>query len=176
VAEKRTGRTLTPDEVSRFWWLEGLRFIRERPGRYVLLEIRKLWFVLEATEEGSFGDEYDDFQEMSPILRYPLVEFGTVFPLALVGIAWCVRRRKFELPALAGVLLVSVLPFFVAGRYRLPLALPMIVLAACGLVVLDERRRAGQRWRVAAIVAALMLVAVVTGAGDAQVLALGGPV
>src|SRR5205814_3144718 len=124
---------LTPDAASRFWFREGLAFIRNDPVRYILLELRKLWFVFEANESGSFGDDFDALRPASPVLRLPLVMFGVVMPLAAVGALGCVRRRAWLLPAFALSIVVSLLPFFVAGRYRIPLAPPVIALAALGL-------------------------------------------
>jgi hypothetical protein len=155
--------------VSHFWFHEGVRFIREHPGRYAFLELRKVWFALEADEAGSFGDDYDVFREMSPVLRLPLFMFGVVAPLGLLGAVSYLRRRETAvLPLLAGELLLSLLPFFVTARYRLPLAPVMIVLAAGGAARLDAWRRAGRYGRVTAAVVVLLLLAVVLGASDAQ--------
>src|SRR5262249_8422784 len=95
VAEKHLHRTLTPSEVSRFWFGKALDFTRAEPGRYALLTIRKLWFALEADEAGSFGDDFGELQPASGVLRLPAVTFGTVVPLALVGLGAAVRRRAW---------------------------------------------------------------------------------
>ena len=64
------------------------------------------------------------------------------------------------------------LPFFVAGRYRLPLVPPMIVLAAVGVAWLgDAVRRRGQRVFLVAG-PGLGAVAVSFGANLEQVLVL----
>jgi 4-amino-4-deoxy-L-arabinose transferase-like glycosyltransferase len=173
-AERRVGRTLSGPEVSRFWLERGLAFIRADPGRYALLEVRKLWLALEAHERGSFGDDYAELQPASPVLRLPLITFGVLAPLGFVGLGACIRRRQWLLPLFVLATLVSLLPFFVAGRYRLPLAVPMIVAAALGLDALHELvARRGPRVLLAAV-PGLALVAVVLGASDAQVLALVG--
>jgi hypothetical protein len=56
------------------------------------------------------------------------------------------------LGAFVGAYVLSLLPFFVTGRYRLPLVVPMQLLAAGGLVWLDEASRA-QRYRPLALTA-----------------------
>lgn len=172
IAERRMGRTLSPADVSRFWFHRGLSFIRDRPGRYVLLEVRKLWLAFEAAENGSFGDDYDGLRPVSPVLRLPAITFATVGPLGLLGLAGCIRRRRWLLPLALGALTLSLLPFFMAGRYRLPLAPPMIVLAACGLR--DIARWVGARglWLLGVLIPALALAATALGAGDVEVCTL----
>ena len=169
IAEERSGRRLSRSEVSRFWFREGIRFVREHPGRYAMLQVRKLWFAFEAGEMGSFGDDFADFREMSGVLRLPLVMFGTIAPLGFLGAVVCLRRRETAiLPLLAIAFLLSLLPFFVTARYRLPLAPVMIVLAAAGVGQLDAWRRTRRRARLAAAVVVLALAAIMLGASDAQ--------
>lgn len=172
LAEERVARPLTPAEVSRFWFDEGLRFIREQPGRYALLQLRKLWFALEADEMGSFGDDFDELAHLSPVLRLPAVLFGTIIPLALLGALFATgSRRAAIVPAIAGALLVSLLPFFVAGRYRLPLAPPTIVLAAAGLARLARWWRTGRRATAAAALGVAAVVGILLGQSDVELLA-----
>jgi hypothetical protein len=149
-----------------------LDFIRRNPARYLLLELRKAWFLLEANERGSFGDEYDALRPASPVLQLPLVTFGTVMPLALLGVAGCVRRRAWVLPAFTGALFLSLLPFFVAGRYRLVLAPPMIALAAVGLDELERLVRTRGMLAAVLAAAAFSLVGILFGAHDVQILTL----
>src|SRR5262249_13098096 len=158
---------LSAEEASRFWFREGLAFIARDPGRYLLLEVRKIWFVLEAGESGTFGDDFDALRPASPVLALPLVMFGVVMPFAMVGALGCVRRRAWLLPVLALGVAVSLLPFFVAGRYRIPLAPPVIALAALGI---DDLGRVRSGVQLAAAVIGLPFLAILFGAGGTQVL------
>ncbi len=160
VAEQGTGRRLTPAEVSWYWFSRGLSAIRENPWRYALLEARKLRLVLAGFEEGSFGDTYEDAVEESWVLRLPLLTFGSICPLALLGMALALQRREGEILVwVIGAYVLSLLPFFIAGRYRLPIAVPMLLLAARGLVwVTDAVRR--RRWDMLALAGILMAVLV----------------
>ena len=171
-AERRAGHRLSAEEASRFWFREGLAFIRNDPVRYVLLELRKLWFVFEANESGTFGDDFDALRPASPVLRLPLVTFGVVMPLAAVGALGCLRRRAWLLPAFTLSVVVSLLPFFVAGRYRIPLAPPVIALAALGLDDIGRPGRVRGSVRLAAVVLGLPLLAILSGAHDVQVVTL----
>ena len=77
-------------------------------------------------------------------------------PLAAAGIALALlrgkrRRETFLLVLVSCGAAASVLPFFVADRYRAPMVPPLIVAAACGAVGLARAfTRRGQRsdWRV----------------------------
>jgi hypothetical protein len=142
VAEAEAGRALSPFEVSAHWLRKGLAFIGEHPGRYLALQARKLRLALRGGEEGSFGDEFADMRDASWVLRLPLVTFGAMCPLALLGLVVVLaRRRAVVLPLFVGTYLLSLLPFFVSGRYRLPLVAPMLVLAAAGISWVDEAVR-----------------------------------
>ncbi len=172
LAEKRAGRRLTPSEVSRYWFDQGLAFVREQPGRYALLTIRKLWFAFEADEAGSFGDDYETLAPASGVLRLPAVNFGTLVPFAFIGIAAAVRRRAWLVPLAVVGTLASILPFFLAGRYRVLLVPPMIVAAAVGLdAVRAWLPRHGWIARALAV-AGILLTAIVFGATDVQVIGL----
>jgi 4-amino-4-deoxy-L-arabinose transferase-like glycosyltransferase len=173
-AERRLGHQLTPAEVSHFWFQQGLAFIREHPGRYAMLQLRKLWFALEAGESGSFGDDFEALRPASPVLRMPLVTFGTVLPLGLIGLYTCLRHGPLLMPLFVAGFLASLLPFFVAGRYRLPLAPAMIVLAAVGLADVEPGLR---RLGIPALVMTaigLSLIGILFGARDVELLTLLG--
>jgi hypothetical protein len=124
------------------------------------LQARKLRLALAGFEEGSFGDDFESIAEASWVLQLPLVRFGTLGPLGLLGlvvaIAW---RRGALLPAFVGAYTVSLLPFFVTGRYRLPIAVPMQILAALGLIWLDQARRCGAYRALLAAGAAMAILA-----------------
>ena len=95
--------------------------------------------ALGGGEEGSFGETFQDFREASWVLRLPLPSFGAICPLGLLGaIITLGRRRSAILPLFMGAYLVSLLPFFAAGRYRLPLVPPMLILSAEALCWIDE--------------------------------------
>jgi hypothetical protein len=175
VAERRTGRTLSAEEVSWYWFRRGIRFARTHPGRWLALQGRKVWLTFAAGERGSFGDEFGELATASPVLRLPLVGFGVLGPLGLLGIVTTLRRRgPALLPLVVGAIAVSLLPFFVVGRYRLPLVAPMTILAAAGVVALagfiGARARPLVAWLAAA--AALAGLAVALGADDGDVAAL----
>lgn len=160
IAEAAAGRALSPTEVSEYWLARGLAFAREEPWRFARLQARKLRLALAGFEEGSFGDDFNDATDGSWVLQLPLVRFGMLCPLALVGVAVTISRRRGELlPAFLGMYAVSLFPFFVTGRYRLPIVVPMQLLAAVGLVWLDDARRRRAYGALAGAAAGMAVVA-----------------
>ena len=129
-AEKAAGRSLKPSEVSSFWASKAWGIIFENPGEWLLLAGNKLLRLLNAHE---FSDNQNFYfsKQFSFLLRLPLVGFGLVCPLALLGMVLLFRERKqvgilyLYVIGYAGALLF----FFVSSRYRMPLV-PVFMLFA----------------------------------------------
>jgi len=169
VAEASRGRPLTPGEVSRYWFGRGIDEITRDPGGYVRLLGRKVRRIVAPGEENDFGDEWAEYAARSAALRAG-IGFGTVAPLAALGLLIAVARRSALLwsAALAAAYVVTLLLFFVTGRYRLPLVPPFLLLAGAGLVWLADV------WRTRRPVA--LAVAAVLVAGAAAIGVPGGDV
>jgi 4-amino-4-deoxy-L-arabinose transferase-like glycosyltransferase len=159
-AERRTGRTLRESEVSAFWVGEGLGFIRAQPIAWVRLLARKFLLFWNAEEIWN-NRSYTLSRSSSLVLRLPLLGFGVVAPLALLGIALSAGdwRRLFPLHAMVGVFLATALIFFVLSRFRTPVVPVLIVFAASGALALWDAARAGKIRRLAAALLALALFA-----------------
>src|SRR5207249_1101386 len=84
TAEARSGRALSPAEVSAFWARESLAFIAADPGRWLALELRKLALFLNAREVWNIRAIAVE-RDFSAVLRLPLFRFGAVAPLGLLG-------------------------------------------------------------------------------------------
>lgn len=161
IAEQDRGRGLTPTEVSLYWLERGVAFARAEPWYFLRLQARKLRLALAGYEEGSFGDEYNDVRERSWVLQLPLVTFGALCPLAVLGVMTTLARsRTRRLSVFVAAYLLSLLPLFVTGRYRLPIVIPMQLLAAAGLVWIDTMRRAGAYRDLILALAGMALLAV----------------
>jgi len=156
-ASRRSGRTLSPAEVSRFWFREGLQFALQYPGEFVRLQGVKLLLAWNAREIPDVWD-MEFVARLVPALRWWLPTFGCIAPLGLLGLILA-RRRKCDAGVLACLTLattLSVSPFYVFARYRLPLAPLMLLFGGYALhLALEALRR--QRWRnLAAGTAALL--------------------
>ncbi len=134
MAEKSTGRNLKPSEVSRFWYLQGLKFATGEPLRFLYLTVKKFILFWNGNELSNNRDFYF-FARSAPILKLLIwrfilyFPFGLIAPLAIVGIILAHRERK-KVAILEIFLLfymLSIIFFFVTARYRVPL-IPIFVL------------------------------------------------
>jgi 4-amino-4-deoxy-L-arabinose transferase-like glycosyltransferase len=139
-AERRTGRTISSSEVSGFWEKEALRFWREHPGEALALTARKARLLVSDVEV-PLNLPYPLLKGEIPVLGLLPVSWGLLLPLALLGFALRPKGAAAE-PLLALLLvggLATILPFFVADRYRLCLYPPAILLAGLGAARLLAR-------------------------------------
>jgi tetratricopeptide (TPR) repeat protein len=138
-AESETGRRMTPAEVGAYWRHKSLAFSLEHPltqARMVGHRFLRFW------NEAELPDNHwiEIFKRFSWVLRAPLPGYWLVAPFAIVGLI-LLRQRWRDLGLLYLVLafyLLSLLPFWVSSRYRLPIVGVLILFAAAGMA---ESRR-----------------------------------
>lgn len=136
-AERALGRKLAPGEVSRYYIDRVLTYIGDEPGNWLWLVARKLVLTFNAVEIMDTEDLYTYARSSLPLrLSTWLLHFGVLAPLAAVGL-WSTRsqwQRLLPLYLLLGAYAVSIIAFYVFGRYRLPLAILLVPFAGVGLV------------------------------------------
>ncbi len=134
LAERRLGRELSLAESSSYWFDQALNYIRQHPGKWIRLELRKLWLFCQPREIPD-NRNFHYFRRHAAILRLPLVTFGLLAPLALLGLVVGLRTWRRSLLLYLQVILstFSVLLFFVSSRYRLATVPFLILFAAFGL-------------------------------------------
>jgi len=150
-----------PSEVSRRLMQRGLEFVRTQPARWAGLLWLKFRLFWNAVEVG-VGDQYYFYRQFSRVLRLPLLSFGTVAPLGLLGVI-CTARRWRELSLFyiwLGVQAAAYTLFFVTSRYRLVAVACLLVLAGVQVQWWVTSLRARRWGRVAASVALLAGIAV----------------
>ena len=163
IAERDAGQSLGPKEVSRYWIRRALADVAADPGGWLRLLGRKLRLAWNAVEIVDTEDLYT-YADHSAVLRLSgaLLHFGTLAPLALlgVGVAWEERRRLGLLYLLLAAYLASVVLFYVVARYRYPMVPFLVVPAAAGVVGLPRffRRRSAPRLAAAAVAVAATAV------------------
>jgi len=166
-AENPLGRELKASEVSSYWQRRAIAWIAAEPGAALRLAGRKLLLLWNRLEIGNHFDPNFIARDV-PLLRYSPWRFAVVVPFAWWGIAVVVgslRRSRGGRPHLEergaaasggacndqgasvlllwlGVYLLSLLPFFVAARYRLPAVPTMVMFGAAGALDLWRRIRA----------------------------------
>jgi tetratricopeptide (TPR) repeat protein len=158
---------LSPGEVSALFWRESFREIRADPaawGRLLLRKVRLFWNAHEIPD----AEGYDVYREASGGPTFFWLGFGLVAPLGLTGL-WLggrdprTRRGANLLALLLLGLCVSVVLFFVFGRYRLPMVVLLLPAAGHAVAVVVEavRRRQPLRDLAAALPVAVIAFALV---------------
>lgn len=160
-AERRLGRPLRRAEVDAYWRNEALHYIVDHPAAF--LERLGKRFLLLANRR-DVEDEYDVhyFAEFTPLLGL-LLPVGVLFPCAGLGV-WLAGRRHPLLTVLLVTYALSLLPFFIFARYRLPLLPPVFLFAAIAVCEAPRLVRTGSRGQVAGAVAVLAGCALVVNA------------
>ena len=158
MAQTQAGRQLKDSEVSRFYFNKGLRFIRESPPKFIKLLGRKLFLFINRQEIFDVA-HYFIYREHIPILQFPFIGFLLIGPLALAGILIGISRWKKIMPLYLFILTytASILAFFINSRYRMPLAIIMIIFAGFSISWLLEKLR-NKRYFVALLVVAFCLM------------------
>jgi tetratricopeptide (TPR) repeat protein len=152
-AERRTGRPMGDAELSRYWRDQAWEAVTADPGLAIRRTLHKLQLALNDHDVPD-SEDIALVAEWSPVLRSPALRMGGLLPLALLGAAAGWRRRRVRVVVVvAGLYLATLLPFFIMGRLRVQLVVPMAVLAAGAVPWLVQvgraRDRAALTWSVA---------------------------
>jgi Flp pilus assembly protein TadD len=136
----------TEREMSAFYFKQSWGYISQHPAAYLRLVGYKMYLFLR-------GDEILRNQEIYPLRAYsailkPLLwkaqlaggpgiafPFGVLLPLAWPGFLMIFKKRNYGGGLLALFIAgysLSVVAFFVTARYRMPVVIPMILLASFG--------------------------------------------
>lgn len=171
-ASRRTGKTLSHQEASRYWTREVIRMCWENPLAYAKKLSLKILALFNRFE---FGDHYHvGFMErFVPFLGLPFLPFWMILPLGMAGMLTSLRGSG-KFPSLALVFLVyssTLVVFFTGTRLRLPLLVLLIPFAVIGsLRVLEAvRARRTREVRGCLLLAAAFFVVQflpIPGAGD----------
>ncbi len=156
MASKESGRGLSQTEVSNFWLGAGLDYIRENPGAWAALVWRKFQFFWNAYERANVENFYFH-RRFRGVLSLPLLAFGVIAPLGLLGV-FLTRGRWKKLWLLYGGILAylfTALAFYVLARYRLSVVVFLIPFAGAAVVELLALARSRRVAELALCLAAL---------------------
>lgn len=155
---RETGRDGSWREIDRHLRNRGLAYLRENPGRAIVLELQKLILFLT-------GRHYDDIIPVAYERESGLVHYAHLAPLptpwimgaALIGLAPLLRRARAFAPELVmfALPLLVVLVFWYSPRYRFP-AVPVLCLGAA-LTLAGATRWRTDRWAVVRLLAAVAI-------------------
>jgi Tfp pilus assembly protein PilF len=142
LAEHAAGRSLGPDEVSSYWTRRALAEIRADPAGWVTLALRKALLTINAAEIAD-TESPQVYAEWSSLLRLLApFDFGAVLVVGVPGALLTAHRwrRLWFLYAIGATYALSVVMFYVFGRYRFPLVPVLLLLAAGGIAELARVR------------------------------------
>jgi tetratricopeptide (TPR) repeat protein len=161
--EKKEGRELRDSEVSAWFAGRALDWIAENPGRALRLTGRKA-LLFFGPQELAHNKELQLERAHSGVLRWLPAPFAAVLALALVGL-YCALRRpgaSRELALLLALVVLawflSVVPFFAAARYRVPILPPLLLLAAVAVADIGRELWSGRRLRGSVLAGAAALL------------------
>lgn len=142
-AEREIGKNLSPSQVSSFFMKKGISFWVHQPCDALKLLIKKMWFLIGATEIGNNGNIYFLF-DGSPLRWFLWLGWPLIFVLAIVGFRYSNFYHQAFFAALAVVYMLGIISFFVCSRFRLPVIAVLVVPAGAGfsaIIELIARRR-----------------------------------
>ncbi|SNR80661.1 Dolichyl-phosphate-mannose-protein mannosyltransferase [Desulfurobacterium atlanticum] len=137
IAEKETGKKLTPSQVNLFWLKKSFSIITEKPTRFVSLFLRKILLTVNDFEVPNNFNFYIISKKI-PTIRYNIFSFSVLFSFSMAGIVlYILIERKINLFLLLTLVYsLSLSLFFIASRYRLLLAVFLLPFAGFFVVEL----------------------------------------
>lgn len=165
VVESAIGRPPAAGEVSDYFTRRAFEWIVAHPGDAGRLTLRKIAILLNRTDVPLNYSYAYYASEPGSILRALPSGPWLILPLGLVGLLWpALRDRREGYWAWASFVPVygaSVVIFFVADRYRMPLLVPLCAAAGAAGVRLFELARRRKAAPLFAPAGALVLACVV---------------
>ncbi|MDH7482720.1 MAG: tetratricopeptide repeat protein [Armatimonadota bacterium] len=146
LLERKLNRRLGYSEASKFFAKEALNYIKSHPLDVLKLTGKKALLFWGPKEVGN--EKEDELERAnSKILRILPGNFSIIFSFALVGLLMLKRspksvktpnldyRNEVTILILFFILsyFISYLPFFVAGRYRVPIVPFLLLFASIGI-------------------------------------------
>ncbi len=137
IAETSSDRKLKPSEVSSYWYGKGLEWIRNNPGDFAGLYLKKLYYCLN-NYENSNNRNLAMFFGANPVLRLIPITFGIILSLAIVGIVLIAKKKESQdgrlfILAFVIIYIMIISFFFINARFRLPVIPYLIIFASSGI-------------------------------------------
>ncbi len=133
IAEQDEGRKLSEGAVSDYWYMKALKFVLDESDKFVPLTVKKTYLLLNNHELSNNRNIPSFFDSISVLTVLP-GGMWLLLPLALIGAIARWRQPMVRLILLfTATYSVSVIMFFVNSRFRLPILIGLIILAAVGI-------------------------------------------
>lgn len=148
-AERDVGHSLTPGQLSKYYYSKGKAFLAAHPFLTVRFMIRKTALFFNQFEISN-NKHIVYFSALSPWLPYlQKLNFGILVPFALLGLWLFWKKPEIKIiVALIALYTVSVILFFITARFRMPIVPWITLLASAAIVWIIESLRARSPLRV----------------------------
>ncbi len=158
--ERAIGRVPTPSEVSSYWFGRAMEDVRKDPARTLQLMARKVALFFNGWEVPQI-ECFDIQRRDTPMLQALFVRSWFVCVMGILGMALAFRAAPTS-RLLTGYVLayaVSIVLFFVTGRYRSQVIPILCVFAGFALVTLPTLARHGRSFAGAILAIVLLTLA-----------------
>ncbi|HPB30446.1 MAG TPA: tetratricopeptide repeat protein [Candidatus Sumerlaeota bacterium] len=161
-AEQALGRSpLKSSEISRWWRNRAIASMSRNPLRVVKLAFAKMRYFWGRPDLGQVYS-LDHMGQVMPAMKWPLFSGALLGPLALAGLVLAFMQKNVKGRTASGFVLlymISLLPFFMTARYRLPVAGLLCLLSAHAAISFVESLRSREWFRAAALGVGIALAA-----------------
>ncbi|OGC92204.1 MAG: hypothetical protein A2142_09485 [candidate division Zixibacteria bacterium RBG_16_48_11] len=142
LAEQELGKKLKPSEASNYFYKRGWDFIFNQPEKSLPLLGKKFYLFWNKFEVSNNQNTYF-YYRYSWLLKILPTGFWLVGPLAILGMIYSLRRFRKYSPLFFYIFsyMLTVVFFFVADRFRLPVIPVLIIFAGFALVQSWDRLR-----------------------------------
>jgi len=146
-ASELTGREMTDQEASGYWFSRAMADISENPGAAVNLFLRKFALFWNHSEIPDVID-ISFYREECPVMKILFMPFSLISALALAGLiaVYITGRYRGIFTLYIGAAVVSIIIFFVNSRYRIP-SVPVMILSGAVFIDMVIDRMERKRWK-----------------------------
>ncbi|MHC4658596.1 MAG: tetratricopeptide repeat protein [Planctomycetota bacterium] len=141
----------TPDEHQKFFYAKTVEYMRTQPASFLKAIAWKGVGFFSSREMPGNVDVYlfTKWSRLHGLLTWKIdgfgFPFGVLLPLALIGVFLCWRTVPAAVMLFVILYPASIVLTHIEARYRMPVVVPMCILAAGGLVKIAEMVRK-KRW------------------------------
>lgn len=119
--------------VKLFWLKKVSEFIKKEPIKFIRLYIRKINLLFNNYEIANNTSVYW-FEKHTLLKRLPLLNFTSIFILAIIGIFYSLKNKKHIFLFCTLIIITLTLAiFFICSRYRMPLIPFLSIYAGVGI-------------------------------------------
>jgi 4-amino-4-deoxy-L-arabinose transferase-like glycosyltransferase len=137
LAFRRAHPGLTAEQLEPLYYRDALHSIAERPGRWLVLLLRKLFYTVVP-----IGPSYT--LHSTRYWAASVTSYLLLLPLAIVGIGrlWRSNRRPTAVLVLGASSVLVGIVFFPQERFRIPVIDPVLIISAAALAGASAREHA----------------------------------